>query len=226
MVGPRGGSAVDEKGYRTPDVLVLDIETQRLFDEVGGPAHADRLGLALAVTYSVGRDAFDAFWEGDAAALMERLAAAALVVGFNLVAFDYRVLEPYAPAPLAALPTLDIMHDVRAALGRRVSLDALARATLGAAKCGSGLDAVRWFREGRRDLLEHYCRADVDITHRLFAFGLEHGYLLAAGRDGGPPLRLGVNWASRAAGALYRQVAAGAAAARTGGAGLPAPGSR
>jgi DEAD/DEAH box helicase domain-containing protein len=210
----------------TPDILVLDIETQYLFDEVGGRDHVERLRLALAVTYSVAGGGFESFWEPDAERLVSRLRQADLVVGFNLLAFDYRVLQAYTSVPLhSAVPTLDIMDDVRSGLGTRVSLDALARATLGAQKGGSGLDSVKWFRAGQLDLVEQYCRADVDITHRLFAFGLRHGHLLALSRDGASTRRFAVNWAARPAGALHARAAAVAAVAAAGGVVRPATGA-
>ena len=206
-----------------PDILVLDIETQYLFDEVGGRDHVERLRLALAVTYSVGCGGFESFWEPDVERLVSKLRRADLVVGFNLIAFDYRVLQAYTSVPLhSSIPTLDIMDDVRSGLGTRVSLDALARATLDAQKGGSGLDSVKWFRAGRLDLVERYCRADVDITHRLFAFGLRHGHLLAPSRDWASTRRFPVDWAARPAGALYARAAAAAAASGVAG---PAPGT-
>jgi DEAD/DEAH box helicase domain-containing protein len=48
---------------------------------------------------------------------------------------------------------------------------------LGQQKSGKGTDAVQWFREGRMDLLESYCREDVRITRDLYRFGLENGFL-------------------------------------------------
>ena len=126
--------------------------------------------------------------------MIELLKTASLIVGFNHVRFDYEVLRPYSDANLRALPNLDILLHVQAALGHRLSLDQLAECTLGAKKSGSGLDAVRWFREGRMDLIEQYCREDVRITRDLYAFGRENGHLLYRPRSGPSVARIPVNW--------------------------------
>jgi len=56
-------------------------------------------------------------------------------------------------------------------------LDDLARATLNAKKSGDGLDAIRWWREGRLDTLYEYCEQDVDVTRRLWEFGKQNRYV-------------------------------------------------
>ncbi|MCL6450179.1 MAG: ribonuclease H-like domain-containing protein [Acetobacteraceae bacterium] len=177
-----------------PEVLVFDLETQRTFDEVGGRHNVSRLALALGVTYSLRRKEFRTFGEKEVAALVDELRAADAVVGFNLVRFDYQVLQPYTPFDLASLRTLDILEELEKVLGHRVSLDSLARATLGLGKTADGLKAVEWFKEGRLDLVEEYCRADVDITRRLFEFGLRRGYLLYVSRPDGQTRRVAAWW--------------------------------
>ena len=53
-------------------------------------------------------------------------------------------------------------------LGYRVSLDNLATTTLGVSKSADGLQAVRWFREGRIQEVLEYCQQDVEVTRRLY----------------------------------------------------------
>ena len=69
----------------------------------------------------------------------------------------------------------------------------LAQATLGAPKSADGLQAVRWWRQGRLEELERYCRRDVELTRDLFRFGQEKGYLLYQRKEG-PTLRVPVDW--------------------------------
>ena len=45
--------------------------------------------------------------------------------------------------------TLDMLVDLEAKLGHRLSLDSVATASLGVGKTGDGLDAIRWWREGK-----------------------------------------------------------------------------
>lgn len=169
-----------------PGVVYFDLETQRVFEDVGGRHHLDRLGLAAAVTYSEADGGFVEYLEGDVQTLIRRLLKAPLVVGFNLLRFDYEVLAGYAEEAdgLYTVPTLDLMYELEAVLGFRPALDELARATLGVAKSANGLDAVRWFREGRIDEVMRYCRDDVELTRRLFWEGLRGGRLRVSDRRG------------------------------------------
>ncbi len=165
------------------EVLVFDLETQRAFAEVGGRL-PERLGLSLAVVWSYQREEFTTYFEDQAGALIDRLLAARQVIGFNHERFDLAVLRPYADGrPLEAVQTFDLLLDLEARLGHRVSLESCCRPTLGATKAGDGLQAITWYREGRFDLLEHYCREDVRLTRDLFDFGSANGQILVRKKD-------------------------------------------
>ena len=182
-----------EELMKTPKrVVVFDVETQKLAHEVGGWKNISKMRLSLAVTHTE-EDGFLTFTEANVSELIEFLKGADLVVGFNHVRFDYEVLSVYTPERLRALPNLDILLHVQAALGFRLKLDHLAEFTLGRKKSGHGLDAARWFREGRMDLIEQYCRDDVAITRDLYKYGLEKGFLLYR-REGEGVLKIPVEW--------------------------------
>ena len=114
-------------------------------------------------------------------------------MGFNLVGFDYRVLAAYDDGSLRSVPTFDILQDVRRRLGFRLSLAHLAETNLGAAKSGDGLQSLEWVRQGRLDLVEEYCRQDVQITVDLFHHGLERGILRFRDREG-DLMEMKVDW--------------------------------
>lgn len=160
------------------DILVLDLETQKSFDEVGGRENLHLLRVSVAGLYSYQQDLFLTYTEWETPSMRGLLEEADLIVGFNLKRFDYPVLEPYLKRNLKTLPTLDIMEDVQRALGHRLSLDTLVRATLGEGKTGHGLDAIRYFREGEMEKLKQYCLADVRLTRDLYEYGKQHGRLL------------------------------------------------
>ena len=124
------------------DTIVLDLETQKSFEEVGGKSNLHLLRVSVVGFYSYDQKEFRIFTEWETPDLGSLLFHARLVVGFNIKRFDYPVLEPYLKRKLQYLPTLDIMEDVERHLGHRLSLDHLAQATLGQSKSGSGLDAI------------------------------------------------------------------------------------
>lgn len=174
--------------------VFFDLETQNLFEDVGGRDHVDQLKVACAVTYSTMKNDFTIYWEKDVPALLAELKAATKVVGFNVLHFDYRVLQPYATQlRLASIPTIDMLVDIQKVLGFRVSLDNVAGASLGSAKSADGIQSVEWFRNGELDKVADYCKADVDITRRVFDFGREHGFVYYKSKLGSK-LKAVVNW--------------------------------
>ena len=186
---PTGGSNVDGK-----DVVVFDLETQFLADEVGGWDKTADMKVSVAVLWSVKDQAFRQYTEGQVPALIARLKQADLVVGFNHVKFDYGVLAGYPDGQdlAAATKNLDILLEVTKNLGRRLKLDSLAKSTLNAAKSADGLQAVAWWREGRLAELLAYCQQDVAVTRDLWEFGRKYSYLLYEDKTG--LMRLPVEW--------------------------------
>ncbi len=172
---------------------VLDLETQRLADEVGGWGNIHLMRVSVGVLYDSKRDEYLPYEEAQVPAMLQRLKRLDLVIGFNLLRFDYTVLSAYIAEDLKQLPTLDLMLEVTEVLGHRLSLDALAGATLGAEKSADGLQAVAWWREGNMEDLTDYCQKDVELTRELFLFGQREGHLLYTRKDG-ERLRIPVKW--------------------------------
>ncbi len=168
--------------------VVFDLETQRSFQEVGGRQNIHQLKLSLAVMYDYSTGEFTTFREEEAARLVDELLAATRVIGFNIKNFDYAVLRSYRAdvdfRQLGAKKTLDLLEKIAQQWGFRVSLDSIAKATLGRGKSGQGLDALRWYKEGRFDLIERYCRDDVDITRQVVEYGRDRGHLKYLDRFG------------------------------------------
>jgi DEAD/DEAH box helicase domain-containing protein len=157
--------------------IFFDLETQKSFQEVGGRENIKLLRVSVAVTFSTATNDFKAYTENEVDALVADLIAAERVIGFNLLNFDYQVLKAYTSERLSDLPTLDMLAHIYNKLGFRVGLDALAHATLATEKSGDGLDAIRWYREGKIDALIAYCRDDVAITKKLFEYGRDNGFV-------------------------------------------------
>ncbi|MDA2922110.1 WYL domain-containing protein [Patescibacteria group bacterium AH-259-L07] len=157
------------------DIIVLDLETQKSFQEVGGRHNLEKLRVSLAGIYSFGQDRFMTFLEDELGKLNKILQEAGLVVGFNTRKFDYFVLAPYLTFDPRTLPSLDIMQEIEQQVGHRVSLQSVALATLGYGKSGDGLEAIRLFRQGRLEELKKYCLDDVKITRDILNVGRQNG---------------------------------------------------
>ena len=174
--------------------VLFDVETKRSAEEVGGWHRLHRLGVALAVTCSMERGTFRVFREEHVRELVETLRTADVVIGFNVIGFDYPVLSGYTGEDYRQLlPTLDLFEQIRDIVGERVGLDRLARETLGAGKSGDGMASLAWYREGRFDLIEEYCRRDVELLRDLYLFGRREGYVLFRD-DQDRVMRVPVDW--------------------------------
>ncbi|PYM11888.1 MAG: helicase, partial [Verrucomicrobia bacterium] len=94
---------------------------------------------------------------------------------------------------LRQIPTLDMLVELQKTLQHRLSLDAIAAATLGVEKTSEGTQAIRWFKEGRLLEIAEYCCYDVKITRLVHEYGAAHKQLLYENRFGNK-LSVPVSW--------------------------------
>jgi DEAD/DEAH box helicase domain-containing protein len=153
---------------------VLDIETQKLVQEVGGWDHIDKLGVSVACAYDSKTDQFYSYRENELSALID-LCEERLVVGYNIRGFDLPVLVPYG-LKIQKVDAFDIMYDLEATTRQRfLKLESVARGTLGTGKSADGLQAVEWYKAGKIDLIIEYCMQDVKVTRDVFNYGRQNG---------------------------------------------------
>ncbi|MCE1226268.1 MAG: hypothetical protein LWW87_07260 [Geobacteraceae bacterium] len=159
---------------------VFDLETKHAASEVGGWQNAHKMGVSIAVLYDSGTGQYHTYREHELSAMLQRMQALDLVVGFNNLRFDNKVLSAYTDLDLNSLPTLDLL---RAAKGRS-GLDNFACTTLGVGKSGDGMDALRWYKQGEFGKIAQYCRMDVELTKRLYEHARDSGFLLYRNNKG------------------------------------------
>lgn len=177
------------------NIVYFDLETQKSADEVGGWGKIRDMRMSVGVTYSTARGDYRIYGEKDVNALIEELRRADLVVGFNSLRFDYEVLVGHNPFfDIEQLQTLDMLVELQKALPHRLSLDAIAKATLGVEKTSEGLQAIRWFKEGRLLEIAEYCCYDVKITKLVHEYGASNKQLHYTDRQG-RKLSVRVAWA-------------------------------
>ncbi len=159
--------------------IVLDLETPRSFQDVGGYHNIHLLGVSLLGVYFYDTDTYKAYRADDLPQFEEYLIQnKPEMVGFNQIHFDLLVLQPYCQhIRLASLPQIDIMAQAQESEGFRIKLESFAQATLYEGKSGHGLDAIRYYREGNWEDLERYCLDDVRLTKDLYDYGQNHGYI-------------------------------------------------
>ena len=167
-----------------PRVQYFDLETQKSAEDVGGWGNIHKMGLAVGVVWDSLDREFFTYEEKDSSKLVEKLRTADLAVGFNIIGFDYTVLQPYSDFDLQEIKTFDMLVDVKKNLGFRLSLNHLAQHTLNAEKSADGLVSLQWYKEGKINKIIQYCKQDVEITRDLYLYGEKNGFVKYQSRSG------------------------------------------
>lgn len=165
------------------DEIVLDIETQNTFMDVGA-YNPTLLKISLVGVYFYETDTYEAFLEEDLPKLWPRLERSSRIIGYNLIGFDYPCMQTYYTGDIMKLPTVDVMKEIEKRLGHRVKLDDVAQATLGVGKSGHGLLAVEYWKNGEIEKLKDYCLQDVRVTKDVYDFAIENGFVRYHDRQG------------------------------------------
>ena len=156
--------------------LVMDIETKKLVQDVGGWDNIDQLGISVACAYDSKTDQYLTFTEDQIPRLIE-LCEERLVVGYNIRGFDLPVMVPYG-LKIQRVDAFDIMYDLQTLTRQQfLKLEAVARGTLGEGKSADGLMAVEWYKTGQIDKVIEYCLQDVKVTRDVFNYGRQNGFV-------------------------------------------------
>ncbi|MCA9366161.1 ribonuclease H-like domain-containing protein [Candidatus Kaiserbacteria bacterium] len=157
--------------------IVFDLETQNFFQEVGSSDPA-ALDISVISLYDSETDTYTTKTVDDLASVWPIIEQADALVGYNSNHFDIPLLNKYYPGDLTSIKSIDLLEYIKESLGRRLRLDSVAQATVGAKKSADGIQAVRWWREGKVKEVMKYCEQDVRVTKKVFEYALEHGHVL------------------------------------------------
>jgi len=156
--------------------VVLDIETANTFQDVG-KYDPTLLKVSLVGTYSYATNSYESFLEPDLPKLWRLLESADRIIGFNIMHFDFPVLNSYYPGDLTTFPSLDLMVEIEKVIGFRLKLDHVAQMCLGTGKSGNGLQAIEFFKRGEIDKLRDYCLQDVKVTKEVYEYGVANKFV-------------------------------------------------
>jgi len=154
--------------------ITLDIETEGDFRANGDFSN---LEVTIACIHDSETDEYSSFLKEELPKLWPILERADLIVGYNSDHFDLPILGKYYSGSLSSIKSVDLLKEIKNVLGRRLRLDSVAEATLGKKKSGSGLEAVRWWQEGKIDKVRQYCIDDVKITKEVYEYAKKNGVL-------------------------------------------------
>lgn len=158
--------------------IVLDLETQKSFDDVGGRGKNHLLKVSVCGIYDYFRDVYEIYEEHELPRLAPLLQAADQIIGFNIKQFDFEVLQPYVNFSLQQVPAYDILEEIERVAGHKIRLEAVAQATLGTGKSGNGLEALLYYKNGKMDQLKKYCLDDVRVTKGVYDHAFKNQKIL------------------------------------------------
>lgn len=157
--------------------IVFDIETANIFSDVGS-ADPAALDIAVVGIYDSDSDSYSTFTREELGLLWQILERSDMLIGFYSEHFDLPLLNKYYPGDLSRIKHLDILKEIRKQYGRGMKLDQLSEGTLGKKKSGHGLEATRWWKEGKHDRVRAYCLDDVRITKEIYDYALANQKLV------------------------------------------------
>ena len=169
-------------------ILYFDLETKYSADEVGGWGNIEDMGMSAGVIWDNSDKQFHVYIEHQIQEMVDHFYRATQIVGFNHIGFDYRVVagvnhsdahqRSQLYTKLAGLNNFDMLFELKKLLGHRLKLESIARPTLGTGKSADGMQALKWYKEGKLDKIIEYCKVDVEVTRDIHRFALENGKLL------------------------------------------------
>jgi DEAD/DEAH box helicase domain-containing protein len=156
--------------------VVFDIETTNRFLDVGS-ADPAKLDLAIVCIWDSETNEYSSYLMEELPKLWPIIEQTDMLIGYNSDHFDVPLLNKYYPGDLTKIKSLDLLKEIRSSLGRRLKMDSIAEATLGAGKTADGLQSIQWWKEGKVDLVRKYCISDVKITKELYEYALQNNKL-------------------------------------------------
>jgi len=170
--------------------IVYDVETLRLSHEVpGGWDNPYGMGFGTAVIYIINTDQYRFYGPEDLDKLRKLLLDANLIIGFNHIKFDNKVIFGNEVLLGDSSRNYDILQEVIKSkfktnsideavikygrdqvFNHTLNLNAIALHTLGMSKTGSGESAPKLIKEKRWAEVFEYNLNDVRLTYKLYRF--------------------------------------------------------
>ena len=166
------------KDIKSENITYLDIETQHLITEFEGgwknPKNYAKLKIAeLGILRN---SVYTTFEENNINDLMPELFDSELIVGHNLIQFDFKVLEHYFPKDVMfkiMLKSFDTMLEFDKFTGEAgwISLDDIAQRNFGMKKSEDSIKIPEMWRNGEKDKVKSYLLNDLKMTEQFYLLG-------------------------------------------------------
>lgn len=151
--------------------IIFDIET------IGDIRNFSELKVTVVSIYEYETDSYRSFCENELSQLWPIFEKSERLIGYNSEHFDLPILGKYYMGDLTKIPHLDLLKVIKEMSGSRYKLNDIAKATLQIEKSADGLQAMKWFEEGKIDEIKKYCEQDVKVTKEIYEYGKQNKML-------------------------------------------------
>jgi len=172
------GKRVTKKKLTTKikDTIVFDLETKTLIpkgltDQTEKNEEIKKLRISVLCCFDYNTNDYSFYTEKNISDFLTKVNSTKRIVGYNIIAFDYLVLEKHGLKKSSLLDekTVDIFDIIRQETGEWLRLDTLSKVNLGRGKLVKGKDIVNVDPV----TLYEYCKGDVSLTKDLFELFLK-----------------------------------------------------
>lgn len=173
-------------------IAVFDAEIKKRIEDCskGWQSH-DEMGISVLVIFDYATMRYRIYDDKNAPEAVALLHSYDLIVGFNTVGFDWKLINATWGQVVGERKSedYDILREIWLAKGLNPNifqpsthggykLDDVAFDTIGMRKTGNGAIAPLLYQDGRLAELTDYCIEDVRIERTLFEFIVQHGYVV------------------------------------------------
>lgn len=160
------------------NITYLDIETQHLITEFeGGWKNPENYGkIKIAELGILQNGVYTTFEENNINDLIPELDKSELIVGHNIIQFDFKILEHYFPKNIMLniyLKSFDTMLELNKFTSDAgwVSLDDIAQRNFGMKKTEDSIKIPEMWRNGEKDKVKEYLLNDLEMTKKFYLLG-------------------------------------------------------
>lgn len=189
---------VGEEKLKGRKIAVFDLEIKKPIEslEKGWNDHAN-MGISTLCLFDYSTGRYRVFDDASKEECLDILLQYEIVVGYNTVNFDWRVVNATWTIPLLKVRVskdFDILREIWISKGLNpdkfvpqthggVKLDDVAAETIGMRKTLDGATAPKLYQQNRIAEVIDYCLEDVRIEKTLFEFVVQNSYVTRSGKN-------------------------------------------
>lgn len=180
-------------GSSSNTVYILDVQTRKTYEDVGGKKGTSQMGISYAALLNHATNEVIVHTEENINNLLDKILSSQRVVGLNLKKFAYKVLSGYRSADFERINSLDILDYVRKKIIRRPSIGELFSGTLAIDRQIDNMKIARLFKEGELEQVRQITIQNVKDLNSIYCFGKQRGHIFI-NDDSGQRWKISVAW--------------------------------